>query len=145
MHDGRSVGSFQNEINELQCREDVEITGNEREIDPVILNDTAGTIFTDASGIDDEMEPQIDMHVGCTDHGDSTTDSEGGDTTDASGDNEDQQPGHRAGLSWDKRKPPTETVALEALRVIQNLLRPEMEGLQGTKGEWMVEKTPAGN
>jgi hypothetical protein len=68
------------------------------------------------------------MHVGCTDHGDSTTDSEGGDTTDASGDNEDQQPGHRAGLSWDKRKPPTKTVALEALRVIQNLLRPPHGG-----------------
>jgi hypothetical protein len=32
MHDGRLVGSFQNEINELQCHEDVEITGNEWEI-----------------------------------------------------------------------------------------------------------------
>ena len=128
MHDGRSVGSFQIEINELQCHDDVEITGNEQEIDPRILNDTAGTIFTDASGIDDEIEPQIDMRVGCTDHGDTTTDSEGGDTTHASGDNEDQQPGHRAGLSWDKRKPPTETVALEALRVIQDLLCPPRGG-----------------
>jgi hypothetical protein len=66
MHDGRLVGSFQYGINELQCCEDVEITENEWEIDPMILNDTAGTIFMDTLGIDDEMEPQINMHVGCT-------------------------------------------------------------------------------
>lgn len=139
MHDGRLVGSFQNEINKLRCREDVEITGNKPEIDPRILNDTAGTIFMDMSGIDDEMESQIDMCVGCTNHSDTMTDLEEGDTTDASRDNEDQQLGHWAGLSWDKRKPPTETVALEALRVIQDLLCPPHGG------KWKGYKEPKVN
>jgi hypothetical protein len=118
------MGSFLNEVDELPCREDVEIMGNEQEADLRIFDGTDGVIFTDLLGIDDEIEP----HTGGDDGNNQETDSDsdGGDTTD--GDGEDQQPRHQAGLSWDKRKPPTETMALEALTVIQGLIHPPCGG-----------------
>jgi hypothetical protein len=60
-----SDGSLQNKTNELQCHGDVEITGNEQGnkqvTDARILDNTAGRIFTDAAGIDDEIKPQINV------------------------------------------------------------------------------------
>jgi hypothetical protein len=61
MGDGRWQSGFQNETTKLQCCEDVKkITGNEcgsEQNTDRILNETAGMIFTNISGIDDEIEP----------------------------------------------------------------------------------------